>query len=216
MSQVNSQHLQQNKPSLLSDFLAVLFKMLSQINFLFQNFERESLVLDVIFFNFLKNFFVKLNTAFIKILERNQRTNAENTLYNENDNTMDEADRSGTNSYVQSEKSLELSGNNSVEVKSDDSDKLVEEESGRGTKLQQKMMEACYDDISKLMMQLDIFDDYQTEIKSALKMSKKYIPKLIKAKNEGELNEMAEDFAVEEELEEEIKVIKNLLKNKNI
>ena len=56
ISNFNLQHSQQNKPSLLSDFLTTLSKTFNNLNFLFINFDKESLVLIIIFFNFLKNF----------------------------------------------------------------------------------------------------------------------------------------------------------------
>lgn len=215
ISEFNTKHENSKQPSTLSDFLTSLSKTFSQIDFLFKNFNRESLVLDILFFNFLKNFFVKLNLTFIKILIRSKNENPEIDTDDEKKEIEKDLGNQSDASFAQSEADLNLSSDDSVMDDRDQLDKLIDFEVDNGFSLQRKMIEACYEDISKLMINLSIFDDYQTEIRNSLKTAKKYLPKLIFAKNNDELESLVEDFGIEEDLQSEIQVIRDVIKYSN-
>ena len=159
ISDFNLQHSRENKPSLLSDFLTTLSKTFNQINFLFINFDRESLILDIIFFNFLKNFFVKLNSAFIKIQIRHLKKYSQPSNDSSKDSPSLDLDKLSDNSFVKSEGDLDLSSNESDLSDKDDLDRLIDFESDKGEVLQKKMVEACYGDIAKMLSKLQIFED---------------------------------------------------------
>ena len=103
------------------------------------------------------------------------------------------------------------SSSDDMDSDSDASNALSDIEYKSGVDLHVQLVSACYSDLVEKTSKLSLFQDYQSEIESMAKNSKKCIEKLVVVDSLEEIDTIADVMAVEDELAHEILYIKALL-----
>lgn len=188
----------------LSEFIVMLNKFLQSLNLLFNDFDRTSFLIDVIFYNFIKNLFTRINLHFLDTLFEVKN----NSDWTDEHNSQDKYSEVSDNvSVSKSDMDMSLGSSDSDEDHHPDQ-LLIDIDNNNMFVNYQKLIEACYSDLLQTFNQLTFLADYQSEVSRIIKSSKKFVLKIVELDSIQKIQEMAENFDIEEEFQQELQFIK--------